>query len=470
MLDTLKSLLGSRSDWSLRIPSLGMPKPHRGWIGPLLVVISVVVSWPAFTGAIGEHGDVSLGLYVGAVSIMLMAWSFVLAVRLRFLEPIFGGLDEMYRVHRWVGSLAIAFMYWHVQIEPEIENGIMGASESLADQATDLAETGATFLYVLVGISLVRLVPYRYWRWTHKLLGVPFVFASFHFFTAQKPYANSSGWGWWFGSFMVAGTAAYLYRVIGKDIAAPGHRYRVASVRHVGTTTTLELEPVGSKMRYRPGQFAFIKIDLPGLREPHSFTFASGPRKRNLRFIVRELGDWTRAMRATDLKGVSVAVEGPYSLFEPIGKPSQPVVWIAGGVGVTPFLSAIDEDVALEQRPKLFYAVRSKTDDVMLDELMEAEAKGTIELRTFSSAEGQRLTPSVLEETFGPNGLVGVHVALCGPTGLVDDLTAAASELGASSIQRAGFDLRGGIGPERSLLIEDAVKEGRERILARQTN
>jgi len=470
VLDVLKSFLGRRSDWTLHRPAARVPKPHLGWVGPIIIVVSVIVSWPAFAGAEGEDGNVSLGLYVGAVSILLMAWSFVLAVRFRPLEPIFGGLDAMYRVHRWVGSLAVVFMFWHVRAEPEIENGIRGARESLADQATDLAGFGEQLLYVLVAVSLVRIVPYRYWRWSHKLLGIPYLFASYHFFTSEKPYANGSGWGWWFGAFMIVGAVAYLYRVVGKDMIAPGLRHRVASISHTGTVTTLELEPVGVKLKYEPGQFAFIKIDYPGLREPHAFTFASSPGSRNLRFVIRELGDWTKAIKEQDLKGVGVAVEGPYSLFAPSGDENQPVVWIAGGVGITPFLSAIEQAEVSSAPPLVFYAVRSTVNNPMLDELHEAQDAGKIRLRTYSSADGQRLTPAELKDAVGPNGLAGTHVAICGPTGLVRSMATTAAKLGAQTIERADFDLRGGVGPERSLMIDDAINEVRAKVEARQNS
>jgi len=469
VIENLKSFLGRPSDWNPGKPEPRLPRPHLGWIGPILIVVSLMVSWPAFVGAEGEDGNVSLGLYVGAVSILLMAWSFVLAVRIRVLEPMFGGLDAMYRVHRWVGSLSVIFMFWHVRVEPEIDNGIRGATESIADQAQDLAGFGEQMLYVLVALSLVRLVPYRYWRWTHKLLGIPFVFASYHFYTSEKPYANGSGWGWWFGVFMISGIVAYLYRVVGKDMAAPGHGYRVASMSQVGTVITLELEPVGKKMKYQPGQFAFVKIDHPGLREPHAFTFASSPRSRNLRFVIRELGDWTRAIGKQDLTGAGVAVEGPYSLFMPNGRADQPVVWIAGGVGITPFLSAIEHNAPSSEPPLVFYAVRSTVDNPMLDELHRAEAAGKVRLRTFSSADGLRLTPSELEQAVGPDGLTGVHVAICGPTGLVRDMAVAAAQLGATNIERADFDLRGGVGPERSLMIDDAINEARTKVAAKQS-
>ena len=90
----LHTVLGSRHDWRLEVPRRPrVPLPGLHWLGPIAVVVSIVATWPAFSGAVGEEDGAALALYVGAVSITLMAWSFLLAVRLRLLEPLFGGLD-----------------------------------------------------------------------------------------------------------------------------------------------------------------------------------------------------------------------------------------------------------------------------------------------------------------------------------------------------------------------------------------
>lgn len=456
-----RRLVGRPADWHLRRPNIQIPRPHLGWAGPLAIIGSVVASWWAFVGAVGEGSSVSLGLYVGAVSILLMAWSFVLAIRLRFLEPLFGGLDSMYRVHRWVGSLAVVFMFWHVRVEPEIDNGIRGASKSIADAAEGLAGIGEYLLYALVALSLMRWVPYRFWRWTHKLLGVPFAFASWHFFTAEKPYANGSAWGLWFGAFMLAGLAAWIARVVVRDAVAPGHRYRVASAQREGTAVTLELEPVGRPLVHEAGQFAFVKIQAPGLREPHAFTIASSPHHDNLRFVVRELGDWTRELLRRDLVGLDVVVEGPYGTFEPTGRPGQHVVWVAGGVGITPFLSAIDTPAQLDVVPDLFYAVRDADENGIVERLRQAENAGRVRLHLFESQREQRLGADDLVEIVGADRLRGAHVALCGPTGLVSTMAGAARDGGAARIEHEDFDIRQGFGPDLSLDIDDLIRSRR---------
>lgn len=445
-----QQFIGRPGDWQIRRPAFRPPTPGVSWIGVTAIAISIAVAWPAFSGAQGEDGNVAFGLFIGATSITLMAWSFLLAVRLPSLEPLFGGLDRMYRAHRWAGVLAVVAMFLHTSVEPEIEGGIRGASRSLANDAEGLAGTGETMLYILVGISLIRWFPYRYWRWTHKLLGIPYAFACLHFFTAEKPYANGSAWGWWFGAVMIVGLVAYLVRVVGRDMFSPGVRYRVSSAVVTGSSLDLRLSPLGRELQYRAGQFVFIKVQLPGLREPHAFTVAAAPSSGELRFFIRDLGDWTTRMHRADLEGADVFVEGPYGHFAPTPAKPGRVVWVAGGVGITPFLSA---SAALPsmldgERPTLFYCVRDADDAMALSVLQGAAAEGRIDLELQASAEGRRFNANTLREHFGDRGLTGAHVAVCGPASLVASVERSARELGARDVEHEDFDIRQGFGPD----------------------
>lgn len=194
--------VGAPADW--RLPQLRRfltrwprIRPKRSWLGWVVILGSVVASWFAFDAVQVEEGApliTAFSLWVGATSILLMAWSFLLALRVKLFEPIFGGLDGVYKVHRWVGTLAVLAMFAHTAVEPEVD-GIAGAARSVADSAEDLAGVGEVMIYGLLGATLLRILPYRWWRWTHKMFGLPFLMASWHFFTAEKPYENTSAWG-----------------------------------------------------------------------------------------------------------------------------------------------------------------------------------------------------------------------------------------------------------------------------------
>ena len=456
MKKVVRSLLGTRRDWRLERPSVpAPPRPGIHWVGPILAVGSTVVGWWAFKDAVGKEDPVAFALFIGSVSIMLMAWSNILSTRAKVLEVAFGGLDRMYRWHRWFGVLSIGAMWLHTQNVDDVK-GIRGASKDIADAAEDLAGTATNILYALIAISLLRWIPTRWWRLSHKFLVIPYAFACWHFYTATKPYANDSGWGRWFTGFMIFGLAAWFVQVVWHDMVRRGRRYRVSHIRHDDNTVTVELEPIGMPLRHKAGQFAFLKIDAPGLREPHPFTIASAPDEPGLRFVIKDLGDWTHRLGSELAVGTRVVVDGPYGHLHPVPKSARgPVVWIAGGVGITPFLGAArTSPVAGGPVPHLFYCVRSRDTAPGLDELEEAHDNGRIVLHVHASAEGHRLRPVDLERTFGEDGLRNSHVVMCGPTSLIKAMRPAVRSLGARHVEVEAFDIRTGIGPDLSREIQ----------------
>lgn len=447
-----------------------LPRPWRhgvSWdsVGPLLVVASCVVWWFPYAGA---GGMVAVGLFTGTIAVVLMAWGFVLAVRWRWFEPLFGGLDRMYAVHRWVGVLSMGAMLLHVRLEPEVESGFDGLLARFMDAGTDAAEVAEPAFYVLVAISVVRWVPYRWWRLSHKLLGVPFVFVAFHTVTVDKPFPPESAWSLALVAISVVGVVAWWWRVVGRDGLRRGLPYRVVSTAVHERTLELELSPVHRSLRHRAGRFAIVKMQLPGLREPHPFTIASAPEEDRLRFFIRDLGDWTAAMRQHDLVGALVRVEGPYGRFEPLPhkRSGRRIVWVAGGVGITPFLSAVptlSAGAPVQERPLLVYVVHSAQDATAIEVLRRAAAEARIDLEVVASAEGRRLDAELLRELVGGD-LTGAHVAVCGPKGLVATVERTARRLGAERIESEDFDIRSGVGPDLSREIAGLERGLRDRL------
>lgn len=448
------ALVGRRRDWAVTLPRPWRHGVSVASIGPVLVVASCAVWWFPYSGL-----TVAFGLFMGTVAIVLMTWSFVLAVRARWFEPLFGGLDRMYAVHRWVGVLSMGAMFLHVRLEPEVDGGFDGVLAMFEDTAKEAAGVAEFAFYVLVAISLVRWVPYRWWRLSHKLLGVPFALAAFHTVTIEKPFAADSVWSVALVAISVVGVGAWVWRVVGRDMLLPGLPYRVARTAVHERTLELELSPVRRPLRQRAGQFAIVKMQLPGLREPHAFTIASGPHESHLRFFVRDLGDWTAAMQQHDLVGASVLVEGPYGRFEPLPRKrsGRRIVWVAGGVGITPFLSAVSTlpaQARAQERPLLVYCVHRGQDATAIEVLLQAAAEDRIDLEVVASSQGRRLDAALFRELVGGD-LTGAHVAACGPAALVATVERTARRLGADGIESEDFDIRSGIGPDLSRSIAD---------------
>lgn len=462
-----KPLVGTRNDWAPNglfvagRPTLSVPS-----IGVVIAVGSIMVGWWAFAGATGldddsrQTFDARPALFAGSISIMAMMWAHVLSTRLRPLEIMFDGLDRMYRWHRWSGAVAVASVFLHTQIVDEVK-GIAGASRSIANAAEELAGTAETFLYILVVASILRWIPYRWWRHTHKLMYPVFIISCAHFYTATKPFGNGDAWGRFYSTAMIIGILAGAHRLIWRDMIKRGRSYRVSSITRDLRHLDIVLAPTGTPIRHRAGQFVFLKFPGKGLTEPHPFTIASGPAASDLRFAMRTDGDWTGRLNQQIAVGDTVTVEGAFGRCRPLPRRADhQVLWIAGGAGITPFLSALDELRAHPRtsRPRLFFAVSSIDEAIGLTELEAAHRSGLIELHLHVSQTGSRLTEDDITSEFGHGGLSGAHVVMCGPRSLLRSMSCAARDCGASTIHIEEFDIRSGVGPDLTHEIDNIIK------------
>ena len=128
--------------------------------------------------------------------------------------------------------------------------------------------------------------------------------------------------------------------------------------------------------KQRAGQFLFVRFPSDRtLNESHPFTIsecASGGRSAGYRQSQRGL----HPTLFTNLKaGMDAVVEGAYGMFDyKTGGGKQ--IWIAGGIGLTPFLSFIrDMDGNFAQDVDLYYTVRHKEEALFLDEIEFAAKK-----------------------------------------------------------------------------------------------
>ena len=138
-----------------------------------------------------------------------------------------------------------------------------------------------------------------------------------------------------------------------------------------------------------------------------------------MRVTVKASGDFTRAL-FSDLKaGTDAVVEGAYGMFDyKTGGGKQ--IWIAGGIGLTPFLSFMrDMDGNLAHDIHLYYTVRHKEEALFLDEI-EAMAKKNPRLKPhirFSATDGSLTIDDMVKNAGGT--VDGYHVYMCGPLPMV---------------------------------------------------
>jgi len=405
-------------------------------IRPLLVALPCIVAGALGFATYATYGfEAAIGIAVGSAAVVAMSQALILAARPRLLEPLFGGLDRMYGLHKWLGISALVLMILHDLIEPDFERTVR--ETGLGELASDAGEFAFNALLALIAISwfrrlpFIRLeIPYQLWRFSHRFMGVLFAVVVFHQFFVDMPNEVDPSLSVLLNFFGIAGLIAWVHT----EFVVPRLRRRVftvSAIRRHGDTTEVTLTPQGRAMRWRPGQFAFLSAPEAGLSEPHPFTIASAPRPDGtLTMSIRALGGWTRRLPGTLRDGMSVQVEGPYGRFD-FRKGGTRQLWLAGGIGITPFLAWAESLTDVERRDiHLLYCVRTPEEAIGLETLRAAAARNPrFSFEVVATERDGRLTADRLIGTV-PFPVGKADFWFCGPTGLKDGILKGLAALG----------------------------------------
>lgn len=142
---------------------------------------------------------------------------------------------------------------------------------------------------------------------------------------------------------------------------------------------TLEFRSLGRPYKYLPGQFLHLAIDadydgVGQWPESRCFSMQSNPDEESIRITYSVKGAFTTQMRDQLKTGDEVWLKLPYGdLFQqPHNK--ENALFIAGGTGITPFLSLFTHSSFVEYKNPLLYAgFRSSNMNLYKHELEQAK-------------------------------------------------------------------------------------------------
>lgn len=119
------------------------------------------------------------------------------------------------------------------------------------------------------------------------------------------------------------------------------------------------------------GQFGAIRVFKDGAwTEPHPFTLSSAPEDDTLRMTIKRSGEFTSAVPDIE-PGTPIQCAGPFGQFCQGIDSQKELVMIAGGVGITPFLSVLRhfKDIDADNDIVLFWANKTPQDAFAAAEL-----------------------------------------------------------------------------------------------------
>ncbi len=337
-----------------------------------------------------------LGRLTGVLGLALLLLAAALSARVPGFDQPFGGLTKLWHSHHLLGAGALLLLMAHPLLLA-LSSAAHGYHLPVQVLFPPLSDTATWSGWLALILMMVFLAPsfsffgppnYERWKRIHALAGPAVILALVHTFLFSRTMpANLDVLIW--GLFALLGVGAVAWRLVFSRAGRP--KYTISSVEAVANNVvelTLEPKRADKRLHYQAGNFVYMtpldKQLTAGCGEEHPYTLSSSPTEPNLRIAIKDLGDASRAIQ-TVRPGTKVRIEGPYGRFFPAGgKAEQPELWVAGGIGITPFLARLRHLKALDQAADvhLIYAVQD-----------EARALYAAELQALASAiEGAMLT------------------------------------------------------------------------------
>ena len=172
-----------------------------------------------------------------------------------------------------------------------------------------------------------------------------------------------------FGMALI-GISAWIYRAFLFNFFNKKLEYEVVHVdNETNDLVEIIMKPMQESLKYLAGQFAFFTFPSFIKNEQHPFTISSHPYNENLRVTIKNLGDYTQKLNEKISEGDKVLVEGPYGHFSSSYIKEKEQIWIAGGIGITPFLSLMKDYYT--HNVTLYWCVNNEEEAVYKNELKQ---------------------------------------------------------------------------------------------------
>ena len=415
---------------------------RRAWTAVCVLLIIPIVLWAVAQPLDGRFATAaeslaSLANITGLAGTAAFAVNVVIGCRIGAVVRLFGDPEEMYAVHRRLGAFALALLSAHAMLAlghaaTDSAESVLAAFPPTADWAVFAGSVALAGMIAGLALTFFGQLKYESFIFVQRALGVTFVVAALHTFGVPG-VRSSPPLLVYFSALTALAVLAFVYRSLLGLLLARRHRYSVASTNRLDASTTeIRLKPSGRALAFRPGQFIFVSFRSAATGpEPHPFSIASSPHGSTLDLVVKALGDYTTTLMEIP-PGVRADIEGPYGSFSHLNVPRVRQVWIAGGIGVTPFLSMARSIEASSYEIDFYYCTEGAEHAHFFDELCEiADRNPRFRVVPVRKRSLGRISAS---------DIVGVSrpvqndaaILICGPPQMIQNLTEQFLETGVS--------------------------------------
>jgi len=429
--------------------SIGIERAQRRLGAPGLlgyVLIAVLVAIPLaiyFAEAKNLHARGTwfiIGETSGIAAAVLLPVAVIMTARLSILEWLFGDLTRVYVGHAIIGMLMLALVSVHplLYVTGTLKVGAREAAHVIVPFHLVVLDW-ISYLAIAAAVLLTLFVRMRFavWRLSHMLLGLAMILTGYSILVFSDTFDTFKIPALRYYLFVLYGlaTAVFVWVALISRFLDPKREYEITDVIHHEEANAVELRgrPVGKPIHFSAGQF--VSVDLVDDRlqvkrafEGHPFSIITAPGDDEIGLVVEAHGKHTRRIQQIAREDEARAlVHTPHGRFG-IDRPEESKqLWVAGGVGVTPFLSMAAELAAHPER----YADREITLVLVVDHADQVYAADRLRdceerfpgLRVHlwnTSLRGRPTGEGLAELIEGEPREYAVM--LCGPEGMVNTL------------------------------------------------
>jgi predicted ferric reductase len=451
--------------------SIGMERAQRrlgapGLLGYLLIAVLVAIALGIYFAEaenLTKRGTwFVIGEASGITAAVLLPIAVIMTARLSILEWLFGDLTRVYVGHAIIGMTMFAVVSIHplLYVTGTLKAGTRDAAHVIVPFHLVVLDW-ISYLAIAAALILTLYVRLRFavWRLTHLLLGIAMILTGYSILISSETFDTFKIPGLRIFLFVLygLGTAAFIWAALVSRFLEPKREYEITDAIHHEAADAVELRarPVGKPINFTAGQFVAVdllddRLQVKRAFEGHPFSIITAPGEEEIGLVVQARGKHTR--RIQDLAREDEAralIHSPHGRFAILRPQQAKQLWVAGGVGVTPFLSMAAELAAHPER----YSDREVTLVLVVDRLEQAYAVDRLRryeerfpgLKVHVWEAGTRGRPTgeaLLELMDGaPRDFA---VMLCGPEGMVDTLE---HQLHAAGVPHAQIRWQRAIGP-----------------------
>ncbi len=204
---------------------------------------------------------------------------------------------------------------------------------------------------------------------------------------------------------------------------------RLAAVERLSPTTIGFTVDTPAPVAFLPGQY--VNVTVPGTDQRRSYSFSSAPGAASVSFLVRDIprGVMSTWLRDIAAPGATMELVGPSGSFY-LRDVTRPVLLLAGGTGLAPFLSMLARlaETGAAHPVHLVYGVTNEADLVALPalEAFAAAIPGFTFATCVAAADSTHERKGYVTDHTEPARLHGgdVDIYLCGPPPMVEAVRA----------------------------------------------